>query len=246
MGHKKGVNQMNKSVEKTEMPEWFTNHPSVQSILAERVATTLATRMEATRKIEVSKKERDEVIPKLQAELKVKEKEYLKTKAAMQAASDEFRASKAALLSEDSRISHEIGQQEQILIDTADPKIDEAIQFFRAKLDWLRSPGRISKTVGGSERDLFPWTKTVSAETNAPAVRSALAYCQSAIKELEKLKLSPALDIQKIEKLKDGIPRIDIYEEIQGEKPMERQAPTFFPRSDYEDELIERLLKKKV
>jgi hypothetical protein len=42
----------------------------------------------------------------------------------------------------------------------------------------------------------------------------------AAIKELEGMKLTPALDLQKIEALKKGIPPIDVYTEYTGEKPM--------------------------
>jgi hypothetical protein len=64
--------------------------------------------------------------------------------------------------------------------------------------------------------------KTVKEESNADAIRSALAYCQAAIKELERMKLSPTLDAEKIKKMKKGIPDTDIFSEYTGEKSLPR------------------------
>lgn len=36
---------MNKTAEKTEMPEWLTNHPLTQAIMAERAAKILEKRL---------------------------------------------------------------------------------------------------------------------------------------------------------------------------------------------------------
>jgi Skp family chaperone for outer membrane proteins len=227
----------------TELLAQAEGHPMMKAILAEKAAETLAKRQEAAGKIEVLKKERDEVIPKLQADLKTKEIKYLKAKTALDTANDELQTVKAALSSENHNFDTAIRNHEAVLIESADPRIDEGIEFFRAKLDYLRSPGRISRTGGKVEKNLFTWTKVVSEETNIVAVRSALAYCQNGIRELEKMKLSPELDTERIEALKSGIPKIDEYQEVTGTKPMEKQAPTFIPPSDYE---IERLLKKKV
>lgn len=65
-------------------------HPIMKTILAEKAAEVLAKRREAAGKIEVLKKEREEVIPKLQAAVKDKEGAYLKAKAALDAANDEL------------------------------------------------------------------------------------------------------------------------------------------------------------
>ncbi len=206
----------------TELLKKADGHPMMKAILAEEAAAVLVKRTEAVGKIEALTKERDEAIPRLQADLAGKEEKFNKAKAALNAATGEFNKAKAALYGENNRISHQIGLQEQVLFETAAPEIDEAITFFNEKLDFLRSPGRISRSAIGSEKNLIAWKKTTREESNAAAVKGALAYCQAAIKELERMKLSPALDMEKIEQMKAGVPSIDVYAEYQGEKPLER------------------------
>jgi hypothetical protein len=203
-----------------ELRKTIEASPLTQQIKAEKAAAILATRTEAAGKIEVVKKERDEVIPKLQADIDAKEAKYKKAKAEMEAAGSEFQAARGARSSESQSFDSAISRQEQILIETADPAIDEAIQFFRDKLDYFRKPGRISSNRLGGERNIFTEKVTIKAESNADAVNSAVRYCMAAIKELEKMKLTPELDLQKIEAIKAAIPDIGIYTESTGEKPL--------------------------
>ena len=100
--------------------------------------------------------------------------------------------------------------------------IDEATLYFRDKLDFFRAPGRISRNAVGSERNIFTWKKTVKEESNAQAINDAMRYCQAAITELENMKLAPAVDAERIAGLKAGIPKIDVYTEYTGEKPLPR------------------------
>ena len=195
-------------------------HPLMQQILAEKAAEILAKRQEAAGKIEALRKEQAEVIPRLRSDIDAKEATYKKAKAALDAATGECNKAKYELSSESNGFDTAINKQKEILIESADPAIDEAIAFFREKLDWLRSPGRISSNALGGERNLFTETVTLTAESNAAAVLGAMEYCQSAIKALEMLKLWPALDLQKIEAMKKGIPDIGIYTESTGEKPL--------------------------
>jgi Skp family chaperone for outer membrane proteins len=203
-----------------EMLAQAESHPMMKGIMAERAAEVLAKRQEAAGKIEALRKDRDEVIPKLQADLKTKETKYLKVKAALDAAQNELQTAKAALWREDHLFNHAIGKCEAVLFETADPRIDEAIEHFRNTLDELRKPGKISRDNRGSELNIYTMSKVVTTETNVGAIHSALAYCQAAIKELEKMKLCPAVDLEKITELKSRIPSIDVYQEFTGEKPM--------------------------
>jgi len=59
-------------------------------------------------------------------------------------------------------------------------------------------------------------------ESNVDAVNSALRYCMDAIKELEKMKLTPELDAERIQALKTGIPDISEMKETNWEKPLPR------------------------
>jgi DNA repair exonuclease SbcCD ATPase subunit len=112
----------------------------------------------------------------------------------------------------------EIQREEEILYGSYNSGIDEAIQFFRTKLDYLRSPGRITHDKLGGQRDLIRETVIVTAESNADAVHSAIKYCMARIADLEKMKLEPELDPQKIEEMKTRIPPIDVYTEFTGER----------------------------
>lgn len=205
-----------------ELRKTIEASPLTQQIIAEKAAAIPATRQEATGKIEALQKERDTVIPKLQADMEKEEAKYLKTNDVLNASTEEWRTARATLSSESQSFDSAISRQEQILIESADPLIDETIQFFRDKLDYLRSPGRISRIAGESEKNIITETKTVKEETNENVINSALQYCLAAIKELERMKLTPALDMEKIERMKAGIPSIDVYTEYQGEKPMKK------------------------
>jgi len=203
----------------TELLGQAEAHPLMKQILAEKAAAILATRTEAAGKIEVLKKERDEVIPKRLADRDAKEEKFKRAKAALDTAGGEFQTARAALSGENQSFGSAIGRQEQILFETADPLIDEAITFFRGKLDYLRSPGRISSDRRGGESNVFTEKVTLKVESNVDAINSALQYCMAAIKALERMKLTPALDLQKIEEMKAAVPKIDVYTEYTGEKP---------------------------
>jgi len=194
--------------------------PLTKQILAEEAAAILVTRKEAAEKIADLKKEQDEIIPRLQAELTGKEAEYLKVKAALATASDEFRKAKLAQLSKSHALESAISKQKEILIETAFSEIDEGITFFQEKLNFLRSPGRITRTAAGAEKNIFTMKKATREKSNYEPVRDALSYSQAAIKTLETLKLTPALDVEKIEQMKVGIPDILVYKEVVGEKPL--------------------------
>ena len=149
-----------KELERMEkLAKTIEKSPLTQQIIAEEAAAILAKRTEAAEKIEVLKKEQGEIIPRLQADLAGAETKFKTAKAALDAATVEFNKAKAALYSENNRISHGIGLQEQILFETADPALDAAITFFKEKLDFLRSPGRIDHIAGGSVRNIFTMKK---------------------------------------------------------------------------------------
>jgi len=195
-------------------------HPMMKAILAEEAAAILAKRTEAAGKIEVLKKEQEEVIPRLRADIDAKEGKYKEAKATLDVLFDELRTARAELSSRGYQFDNDIKLQEQILYESADPIIDETITFFREKLGELRKPWRISSRGMTVERNLFTDTKTITVETNKDAVLDALAYCQAAIKGLEALKLSPEFHIEGIQELKDGIPSIEVYTESTGVKPL--------------------------
>ena len=232
--------------------EQAEGHPLMKQILAEKAAAILATRTEAVGKIEVLKKERDEAISKLLADRDAKDAKYKAAKAALDTAAGEFQTARAAVSSANYTFDTAISNQKSILLETADPAIDEAITFFRGKLDELREPGKISQRGRDTERNVFTMQVKTTIETNIQAVHDALTYCKAAVEELERMKLTPALDLQKIEGMKTALPKIDIYTECTGEKPMLESigVPIVRPRfggaasDEYEQTLLDRVHKK--
>jgi hypothetical protein len=209
-----------KELEKLEeLQKTIEASPLTQQIKAEKAAEVLAKRRAAAEAIEVLKKERGEVIPRLQADIDAKEAKYKKAKAALDADLGELQKVKAALSSERNSFDTDIRNQEAILYESADPRIDETITFFREKLEELRKPGRISSRGMKVEVNLFTDTKTLTTESNADAVHEAILYCQNSIKLLEAMKLSPEFHIEGIQELKDGIPSIEVFQEVSGQKP---------------------------
>lgn len=194
-------------------------HPLIQKFKAEKAAETLVKRKAAADKIKdleldlqacgVIQREIDELVLKLAAI----DAERLELQNAIN-------KKLSFMWREKSGVEGEIRHELEILYSCYDPAIDEAIIFFNKKLAWLRSPGRITHIKAGSESNLFTDTVTFKEESNAAAVRDSLKYCQDAIPALEKMKLTPEIDLPGIEALKAGIPRIDVYKEFEGERPM--------------------------
>lgn len=209
---------LSESEMKTEkLLETINDSPMMIEIRKVEAEETLQKRKTAADKIEVLKKEQSCNLLELQKALKNKEGEYQKAKDTLQAALNQFRAAHRALSGENNRISREIDQQETILLETYNPSIDDAVNFFQDALDALRKPGKIHRIGRPSKLNPINWKKSVRNENNLGAIKAALVYCRNAIGELEKLKLSPVLDCEKIEKLKNGIPSIGIYEEVTSE-----------------------------
>lgn len=222
-------------------------HPATIQQREKEAAETLAKRKAATDRIEalnidmaacgVIDREIDELILTL-ADMD-KEREKVK---------NQINQKRGFLMREKSGIEGEIRREQQILLSCYDLAIDEAITFFNEKLNWLRSPGRITHVKTGSETNIFTEKVTVKEESNVDAINSALRYCQDAIKILEAMKLCPAVDLPGIEALKAGIPSIEIYKQVEGERPMTKGPDVgFLARMAHDLDLnIQRLLTKRI
>ncbi len=197
-------------------------HPATTKYREDKAAEILAKRRETTGRIEALRNEQAATIPKLEAERDATEGKYVEAKAALVGLADDCRTATLALRTEGLRFNADIVKCENLLFETADPLIDEAITFFRDKLDELRKPGRIDRRGGSTEKNIFTWRKKTTEESNVQAILDAMAYGLAAIPELERMKLSPELDRARIEGMKAGIPRIDVYTESTVEKPMEK------------------------
>lgn len=115
-------------------------------------------------------------------------------------------------------IEGEMRQAEIILLESADPAIDQGIQFFRDKIENLRKPGRISSRGMTVDVNLFTDIKTLTTEINRNAVLATICYCQGSVEKLQGMKLRPEFHIEEIEELKSKIPSIEIFEQVSGKK----------------------------
>ncbi len=225
-----------KSLEKfDEFVKKFENTPFFKKFRQEEQEATLKTRQAAADKIAALEAERSELLPRLQAALARKEKVLKQAQNALEKATVDYNRAKSEKWGRSHQFDYQIGQQRALMIETADPAIDEAIEFFKLKLDWLRQPFRISHRAEGSVLDLATLCRKTSGSSNIPAINGALEYCQVAIKKLELMKLEPVFDAGAIEKLKAGIPAIDVFSEISGERA---------PKKLRVDNTISNLVKK--
>jgi hypothetical protein len=140
---------------------------------------------------------------------------------------------------------HKVTSLEGELIESADPEINRALEFFRDKMDYIGNPSRIVLDRASGERDLVRWTETKEKRSNLTAIAEALGYCRRCVRELESMKLFPEPDLRRIERMKREIPPIDDLAGVMMEKPMEKGPEAPRPMSDSEWEwTVGRLLKK--
>jgi hypothetical protein len=199
----------------------FENHPLAKQIQADQAAETLTARQRAADAIKSIRADQAEAMPKLQAVAGEKEAKFLHAKSAMEAAGLAFNKARGELRAEGAEFDRQISILKNELYNSCDPALDDGIQYFKDRLDYLRSPGRIDSRGHAAERNIFSMTKKISVESNKGAVLGALDYCMAAIKALEVMKFEPELDSARIDALKNGIPTIDNYEGVEGEKPLE-------------------------
>ena len=204
MAAKKGENP------KPEIPELETSLG--EKYRAEKKAETLAKRVTAKSKIGALQKEGKVLFPLLQQKVD----EIKKTLGALdderKGLQNEFSKAVAELQRQKLRVENEIRKNDEILFNSYNENIDEALMFFKDKFDELRKPGKIDKRTRGGETNLITMKKEFKTETNVDAIRKAMTYCQAVIRELEEMRLNPELDLLRIEKLKKNIPSIDIYQ----------------------------------
>jgi len=204
MATKKGENP------KPEIRELET--PLVEKYRAEKKAETLAKRVMAKTKIGALQKEGKVLFPLLQQKVD----EIKKTLSALdderKGLQNEFSKAVAELQRQKLRVENEIRKNDEILLHSYNEKIDEALMFFKDKLDELRKPGKIDKRTREGETNLITMKKEFKTESNVNAIRNVMTYCQAVIRELEEMRLNPELDLLRIETLKKNFPSIDIYQ----------------------------------
>ena len=105
------------------------------------------------------------------------------------------------------------------LFDTADNRIDQAVQWFRDRFDELRRGTAIQQRHRG-KFDLLHLTREISTVSNHQARVAALAYCRSAIETLQGMKLQAEVDQEALQALAKGLPNPEMaFTETTGRKP---------------------------
>lgn len=202
-----------------QLTEELEKNPAMTAFRDQQTAENLKVRQEAAMRLEALKQaavelagnqDTDSLVEKLNT-LDIERREL----------QSEIGDKRRQLTQQKAGIEAAIQREQEILYSSYSPEIDTAIQFFRDKLDELRSPGRISsQRTGLVEKNIFSEKIKSKIESNFNAVTLALRYCQEAIRSLEASKLQAAVDMDKIQKLKDNIPRTDTYTEGEAERQM--------------------------
>jgi len=194
----------------------FEDHPLTREIRRQKDIEVLATRKNATEKIQTLKKLQTDIVPKQKkvAELVGRLALLDDERRTVQATINEKQVS---LMREQLDIEGEIREQERILFETADPQISDAISFFRDRHEALirKQPDQQTHRNGSN---VFTAVKKFVTFSNAPAIKDSLNYCLACIRELEGMKLTVILDIERIEAMKKAIPASEIMTEFASEK----------------------------
>lgn len=207
-----------------KLADALDRHPATIQQREKEAAETLAKRRQAAAKIEdlqldfaacgVIQREIDDLVLNL-AELDAK-REKMKTV---------INEKVYFLAKEKSGLEGAMRHEQEILFNSYDPAINDAIDYFRRKLDWLRTPGRVTVAKAGSETNIYSMEKTSKIESNYKAVLDAMHFCQNAINTLEKMKLTPEFDLLEVEALKKNIPKIDVFNEFSDKKDISHDEP---------------------
>jgi hypothetical protein len=194
-----------------ELTKELEDSPAVRMFRQEREAERLKQRKATAESIRELQAEREslsamrEEVSALEAKVKAKDIERLNLL-------NEFAKKKSTYTGKSQGLESRIGRLRGELTESCDPKLLQAIEFFRTKLEFLRTPGRISSQRLEGKRNLFTEKVHGKVESNMNAVHRALRYCQEAIRSLEAEKLRPECDEGVIEALKEGIPDTSVYE----------------------------------
>lgn len=194
------------------------NHPLTKQILAEKEAETLEIRRDAVQKMTEFRAEL-EATPLPETATEDLRAELSRLEAETERLRREIGTKTAEIWGKRYEIERDIRGAEKVLLQSYDERIDQAIDYFRELHEKIRHT-EPSKQKYNGERNLFTETETYSTITNMGAIIKAMDYCRESILELEAMKLSAKLDLDRIEALKAGVPSLDTFEEITGSRPM--------------------------
>lgn len=230
----------------SELLKEAEDHPLMKQILAEKADQVLRDRLLAAARLRAASEAAASVIPELRDKVDALVADLAAYDKGRTVIVDKLQAARGELMGESIRQDLEGSHARADLLGNYDPRIDEAITFFRDRFDGLRGKP-ITEQKRRGKRNLFKETREMSIFSNAAAVKSALAFCRAAIDELEKMKLLAVPDMDRIEKLKKGIPDADKLSEGRQEKLMEKGPDMgFLAKVEAErDARVNRLLSRK-
>ena len=196
------------------------SHPAVVEIKRKQQAEKLEQRREWAAEREQAQAAKKKNLPPLQKTLDEKRAAAEKARQALKRAEIEANAAYTALRNEENRLTRAEKKLEAELRESADPLIEQTIEFFRDKFYELRDPGNLQKVAGRGHFSLIKFRYIPGEkESNAGAIRAAMDYCSAAIETLEKMKLEPAMDATKVQELGEGLPGIDTFEVYEEPQP---------------------------
>lgn len=234
----------------TETVTLTKDHPLLKKYNAEAAAENLKIREKAAKELEALEEELRQTAPKLHAEVERTEAEAREAKAAFDKAAVAARQAVNASVTATMAIEHRKNRPRGVLLDSYDPRLDEAIEWFRDKHEKVRHQAPNVQTHDAG-KDLVSLTKKLKTFSTQPAILTATEYCRQCIKVLEAMKLRPRYDNEAVERLKAEIPDTSEFTETSIEKPMDGSRGVnplhLFPSDSqlaYEAGLIEERFQK--
>ncbi|MFO8085478.1 MAG: hypothetical protein R6U27_14295 [Desulfobacterales bacterium] len=213
---------MQKSNE-TSTLELIEKHPLTQKLREDQAREIQKRRQAAADAIEKIEAQEREVLPKLQVEID-------KLKAEVKDIEEKSKATRAELdragwkkFGEAQRLDREKSAHKDVLLSCYDPELNRATEHFQALYDKLRRV-EINEQTRAGKRNLLSLRQNYNLYSNQENIEAALKYCQTAIREIESMKLEPAANYARIERLKRNLPDFNELKEYPTEKLMGSEA----------------------
>jgi hypothetical protein len=181
--------------------------PVVEKLRAEKAKQVLTTRRAAAARMKAADDELKKSLPALQTTLDAAQAQLTKHDEARKVLLENVRQAQAAVYSVKLKHESERRQAESVLLETYEPAIDEAREYFQTLHEQIRHK-KPNVQIRDGERYVNE-KKEQFFFTNAPAINAAIEYCRDAMREIGSMKLEPAFDAGRIEALKRGLPNTD-------------------------------------
>jgi len=198
-------------------------NPVFKQLEQEEKEKIQAQRKKAAQEIEQVKEESLKVLDKIQADREAAAAELKEAEQVFLAKKEVVAKLDHELYSERHRSSREVDQRKTVLLNTYDPAIDQAIDYFRGKFEEIRHR-HIDWQTRKDGVDVLNMRKKFVSYSNKNSLLLALEYCKQAIAKLEDLKLGPDFDPAWIEIVKKGIPDPSQLEEFLSDKGMKDET----------------------